>query len=70
MIQRELKIRFQILFEHPSSTRGKKFGLPDATEQLSLFRLWLGENFVLQVIQRELKMRFQILFESLSSINH
>ena len=23
----------------------KQFGLPDATEQLSLFRLWLCENF-------------------------
>ena len=27
----------------------KQFGLPDATEQLSLFRLWLCENFILQV---------------------
>ena len=31
----------------------KQFGLPDATEQLSLFRLWLCENFIRQVSQRE-----------------
>ena len=37
-------------------------------EQLSLSRLWLCENFILQVSQRELKMRFQVLIESLSSI--
>ena len=36
----------------------KQFGLPDATEQLSLFRLWLCENFILRVSQRELKTRF------------
>ena len=35
----------------------KQFGLPDATEQLSLFRLWLCENFILRVSQRELKPR-------------
>ena len=46
----------------------KQFGLPYATEQLSLFRLWLCENVILRVSQRELKTRFQILFESLSSI--
>ena len=46
----------------------KQFGLPDATEQLSLFRLWLCENFIRRVSQRELKTRFQKLFESLSSI--
>ena len=33
----------------------KQFGLPDATEQLSLFRLWLCENFILWVSQRELE---------------
>ena len=36
----------------------KQFGLPDATEQLSLFRLWLCENFILQVSQREIKNSF------------
>ena len=48
----------------------EQFGLPDATEQLSLFRLWLCENFILQVSQRDLKTdrAFQILFESPSSI--
>ena len=46
----------------------KQFGLPDATEQLSLFRLWLCDNCILQVSQRELKTRFQILFEPPSSI--
>ena len=35
-----------------------------------VFRLWLCENFILQVFQRELKMPFQILFESLSGINY
>ena len=46
----------------------KQFGLPDTTEQLSLFRLWLCDNCILQVSQRELKTRFQILFEPPSSI--
>ena len=46
----------------------KQFGLPDVTEQVSLFTLWLCENFIRRVSQRELKTRFQILFESLSSI--
>ena len=46
----------------------KQFGLADVSEQLSLFRLWLCENFIRRVSQRELKARFQILFESLSSI--
>ena len=36
----------------------EQFGLPDATKQRSLFRLWLCENFILQVSQRELKTRF------------
>ena len=65
-------MRFQILFESLSSINYllKQFGLSDATELLALFRLWLCENFILQVFQRELKMHFQILFESLSSINY
>ena len=46
----------------------KQFGLPDTTEQLSLFMLWLCGRFVLRVSQRELKTRIQILFESVSSI--
>ena len=37
----------------------KQFGLPDTTEQLSLFRLWLCDNCSLQVSQRELKTRFR-----------
>ena len=41
----------------------KQFGLPDATEQLSLFRLWLCENFILQVSQTEIKNSF--IFETL-----
>ena len=43
-------MRFQILFESLSSINYllKQFGLSDATEQLSLFRLWLCENFILQ----------------------
>ena len=36
----------------------KQFGLPDATEQLSLFRLWFCENFIFQVSQREIKNSF------------
>ena len=36
VFQRELKMSFQILFEPL---------FPDATEQLSLFRLWLCENY-------------------------
>ena len=55
---------FQILIKPLFSM----FGLPDATEQLSLLRLWLCENFILQVSQRKLKMRFQILIESLFSV--
>ena len=46
----------------------KQFGLPDATEQRSLFRLWLCDNCILQVSQREQKTHFQILFEPPSSI--
>ena len=52
---------FQILFEALFSM----FGLSDATEQLSLFRLWLCENYILQVFQRELNMSFQISLEPL-----
>ena len=40
----------------------KYFGLPEATEQLSLFRLWLCENFILQVSQRELKNALSDIF--------
>ena len=42
-----LKTRFQILFESLFSINYlvKQFGLSDATERLSLFRLWLCENF-------------------------
>ena len=43
----------------------KQFGLPDATEQLSLFRLWLCENFILQVSQREMSFIFKTLFKHL-----
>ena len=57
--QMKLKPRFQILFEPLFSM----LGLADATEQLSRFRLWLCETFILQVSQRELKTLFQILFE-------
>ena len=38
-----------------SITKVKQFGLPDEREQVSLFRLWLFENFILQVSQRELE---------------
>ena len=55
---------FQILFEPLFSM----LGLPNATEQLSLFRLWFCENYILKVFQRELKMSFQILLEPLFSI--
>ena len=58
-----LKTRFQIFFEPPSSTsKVKQFGLPEATDQLSLFRLWLCENFILQVSQRELKNALSDIF--------
>ena len=42
-----LKTRVHILFESLSGINYlvKQFGLSDATEQLSLFRLWLCENF-------------------------
>ena len=40
----------------------KYFVLPEATEQLSLFRLWLCENFILQVFQRELKNALSDIF--------
>ena len=65
MSQRELKTCFQILFESLSSIKKKTFGLSDATEQLSLFRLWLCENFILQVSQREMRFNFKTLFKHL-----
>ena len=51
---------FQILFESLSSINYvlKQFGLSDATEQLTLFMLWLCENFFLQVSQGEIRMSF------------
>ena len=57
-----LKTRFQILFESLSSINYlvKQFGLSDATERLSLFRLWLCENF---------KTLFQILQAFRPSLN-
>ena len=57
-----LKTRFQISFESLSSINYlvKQFGLSDATERLSLFRLWLCENF---------KTLFQILQAFRSSLN-
>ena len=33
----------------------KQFGLPDATEQLNLFRLWLCENFNSPVVSEGTK---------------
>ena len=39
------------------------FGLPDVTEQLSLFRLWLCENFILRVSRREKSFIFKTLFK-------
>ena len=43
----------------------KQFGLPDAKEQLSLFRLWLCENNILRVSQREMSFIFKTLFKHL-----
>ena len=53
-------MHFQILFESLSSINYllKQFGLSDETEQLTLFRLWLCENFILQVSQGEIRMSF------------
>ena len=58
-----LKTRFHILFESLSSINYsvKQFGLSDATERLSLFRLWLCENFktlfqILQVFRLSLNL--------------
>ena len=53
-------MRFQILFESLSSINYllKQFGLSDATELLTLFRLRLCENFILQVSQGEIRMSF------------
>ena len=59
-------MRFQILFESLSSINYllKQFGLSDATEQLTLFRLWLCENFILQAPV------VQTLVSAIHRINH
>ena len=57
--QRELKNALRYCLK-PHLQLRKQFGLPDdETEQLSLFRMWLFENFILWVSQRELKNAFR-----------
>ena len=70
-----LKTRFQILFGSLFSINYlvKQFGLSDATERLSLFRLWLCENFktlfqILQVFRLSLNLIPSTSSEAFSSI--
>ena len=57
ILQTKLILKKTLMIVH-AQHQVKQFGLPDATEQLSLFRLWLCENFILQVSQREIKNSF------------
>ena len=58
MSQRELKNAFRYSLK-PHLQLRKQFGLPDATEQLYLFKLRLYEHFILPVSQREVKNAFR-----------
>ena len=54
ILKTKLILKETLMIEHVQH-QVKQFGLPDATEQLSLFRLWFCENFIFQVSQREIK---------------
>ena len=47
ILQTKLILKKTLMIVHVQH-QVKQFGLPDATEQLSLFRLWLYVNHILQ----------------------
>ena len=61
----ELKTRFQILVEYLSSIKKKSLAFLMQQRSLAFFRLWLCENFIIQVSQTEMSFIFKTLFKNL-----